>query len=183
MRLVMLGGPGSGKGTQSKELSQELGNIVISTGDVLREAIATQTPLGIQAKEYVEKGELVPDIMMIEFIKERLLRSDVENGWILEGYPRSAFQGEELDFLLEELNQDLNWAIYLKVSEETMKERSFKRGMDDDRPEIVARRIKNFNEVTVSILEYYDYKKKLLTIDAEKTPKEVKEDILKNFNK
>ncbi len=181
MRLVMLGGPGSGKGTQSKELSQVLGNTVISTGDILRESIANQTPLGIQAQEYVEKGELVPDIMMIEFIKERLIRSDVENGWILEGYPRSAFQAEELDFLLEDLNQHLDRAIYLKVSEETMKQRSFQRGKADDKPEIVDRRIKNFNEVTVSILEFYEYKKKLLTIDAEKNSQEVKEDILKNL--
>ena len=124
MRLVILGGPGAGKGTQARRLCHQLGICEISTGDVLRHAIASQTELGCQAKPYVEKGELVPDPILIEFIRQRLLQPDTAQGWLLEGYPRTAFQAEELDFLLEELEQRLDWAIYLEVSESVMMNRS-----------------------------------------------------------
>lgn len=124
MRLVILGGPGAGKGTQAQQLCQPLGISPVSTGDILREAIANQSELGHQAHFYVEKGELVPDEIMIEFMRQRLMQPDVANGWILEGYPRTAFQAEELDFLLDELEQHLDWAIYLQVPEGVMVSRS-----------------------------------------------------------
>ncbi|NEQ66129.1 MAG: AAA family ATPase, partial [Symploca sp. SIO2D2] len=112
MRLVILGGPGAGKGTQSQKLCQQQSIPLVSTGDILREAIASQSDLGLQVQPYVEKGELVPDTLLIEFMRERLLQSDTARGWLLEGYPRTAFQAEELDFLLEKLQQKLDWAIY-----------------------------------------------------------------------
>lgn len=188
VKLIMLGGPGSGKGTQSRQLSQDLNIPVIATGDILRKAIAqrhlviaNQTSLGDEAQIYLEKGELVPDIIMIEFMKERLMQSDAQEGWILEGYPRTAFQAEELDFLLEKLQQKLNWAIYLKVSEKVMIERSLKRGQVDDKPDIINRRIELFHERTIPILEYYDYRKKLLTIEADGTPQEVESEVFKQL--
>ncbi len=150
----------------------------ISTGSILREGIASGTELGKQAQPYLEKGELVPDELMIEFIKQRLLESDANKGWILEGYPRTAFQAEELDFLLKKLNQKLDWAIYLKVSESVMKERALKRGLIDDQPEIIQRRIQSFQEFTIPILEYYQYRGRLLTIDGELSPKEVTNQII-----
>ncbi len=173
VRLVMLGGPGSGKGTQSRKLAEDLNVCVIATGDILRDAIAAKTPLGCQAQEYLEKGELVPDLIMIEFMQSRLLQSDVAQGWILEGYPRTAFQAEELDFLLEDLQQDLDWAVYLQVNEKVMMERSLARGNLDDLPEIIQRRIELFHQRTIPILEYYQYKQKLLTIAAEADIEEV----------
>ena len=182
MRLVILGGTGAGKGTQSERLCSALDIRGISTGEILREAIAAQTDLGLQAKNYVEKGELVPDRLMIQFMGERLRRSDVSNGWLLEGYPRTAFQAEELDFLLDELEQRLNWAIYLKVSESVMMERSLARSRQDDTPEILARRIQMFTERTIPILEYYDRRHKLLTIDGEQPPDLVEQEILQNLN-
>ncbi|MGB7442810.1 MAG: adenylate kinase [Coleofasciculaceae cyanobacterium] len=204
MRLVILGGPGAGKGTQGQLLCRQLAIPLVSTGDILRLAIANQTELGRKAKTYVEKGELVPDSIMIEFMRERLLQPDAAKGWLLEGYPRTAFQAEELDFLLDDLGQRLNWAIYLKVSESVMLKRCLKRaqaGSDetqsnspqnqdkskststnsprsDDQPEIVERRIKLFQERTVPILEYYGYRQRLLTIDAEQAPEQVKLSVL-----
>lgn len=197
MRLVMLGGPGAGKGTQARRLCSQLNVPLVATGDILREAIASQSDLGRQAQPYVDKGELVPDPIMIEFMRQRLLQPDTARGWVLEGYPRTAFQAEELDFLLEELNQQLNWAIYLKVSESAMMHRCIQRSQtdsensprdestrearSDDRPEIVKRRIKLFYDRTVPILEYYDYRQRLLTIDGERDPEQVQQEILEKL--
>ncbi len=182
MRLVMLGGTGSGKGTQTAKLSDRLNIASISTGDILRQGIATGTDLGKQAQSYVKQGELVPDQLMIQFIRQRLLEPDVKQGWILEGYPRTAFQAEELDFLLEELQQKLDWAIYLQVSESTMMERSLKRGLSDDRVEVIQRRIYNFQENTLPILEYYRYGNRLLTIDGGESPDVVEQKITEKIN-
>jgi len=166
MRLVMLGGPGAGKSTQSHNLSKQLGLPVISMGGILRQAISSDTPLGVKAKPYVEKGELLPDPIMIEFVKQRLVQDDVDQGWILEGYPRTAFQAEELDFLLEDLRQPLDWALYLELDQSVMVERSLARSLFDDHPEAVSTRIAKFHESTVPLLEYYTAKKRLLTIDG-----------------
>ena len=182
MRLVMLGGTGSGKGTQTAKLGDRLNIASISTGDILRQGMATGTDLGKQAQSYVKQGELVPDQLMIQFIKQRLLEPDVKQGWILEGYPRTSFQAEELDFLLEELQQKLDWAIYLQVSEATMMKRSLNRGLSDDRVEVIQRRIYNFQENTVPILEYYRYSNRLLTIDGEKSPDVVEQKITEKIN-
>lgn len=181
IRLVMLGGPGSGKGTQAHKIAQDLKIPVISTGDILKKAIADNTPLGNEAQEYLHKGDLVPDEIMIKFMKERLMQPDTEAGWILEGYPRTAFQAEELDFLLDELEKKLDWAIYLKVDEKVMIERSLKRNQVDDKPEIINRRIESFHKETVPILDYYSFKKKLLTIEAEGTIQEVENKVLSHF--
>ncbi|MGK7873584.1 MAG: adenylate kinase family protein [Xenococcaceae cyanobacterium] len=182
MRLVILGGTGAGKGTQSQRLCDRLKIPGISTGEVLRDAIASQTPLGCQAQAYLERGELVPDELMIQFMRQRLLQPDVSNGWLMEGYPRTAFQAEELDFLLDELEQRLDWAIYLQVSESVMIERSLARSLIDDEPEIIRRRIQMFQERTIPILEYYDLRQRLLTIQADQPPDLVEQEILAQLN-
>ncbi len=195
MRLVILGGPGAGKGTQARLLCSQLSISEISTSDILRHAIASQTDLGRQAQVYVEKGELVPDPILIEFMRERLLQPDAAKGrgWLLEGYPRTAFQAEELDFLLEELEQQLDWAIYLQVPESVMMSRSIARSRSskgiaftgevrpDDHPEIVQRRIDLFHERTIPILEYYGYRQRLLTINGDQSPEQVQQDILQKL--
>ncbi|MEB3178581.1 MAG: nucleoside monophosphate kinase [Nostocaceae cyanobacterium] len=190
MRLVILGGSGSGKSTQAQRLCSHLDIPRSSTGEILRQAIAAQTELGKQAQPYVAKGELVPDEMMIEFIKERLLQPDVVGGWLLEGYPRTAFQAEELDFLLDELQPQLDWAIYLQVSEAVMMSRSVARSalraaaklsLPDDAPQIVQRRIDLFHKRTVPILEYYGYRERLLTINAEPSEQQVQQEILEKL--
>ena len=195
MRLVILGGPGAGKGTQARQLCSQLSISEISTSDILRQAIASQTDLGRQAQVYVEKGELVPDPILIEFMRERLLQPDAAKGrgWLLEGYPRTAFQAEELDFLLEELEQQLDWAIYLQVPESVMMSRSIARSRTskglaftgevrpDDHPEIVQRRLNLFHERTIPILEYYGYRHRLLTINGDQLPEQVQQDILQKL--
>ena len=182
MRLIILGGPGAGKGTQAQRLCEHLEIPLISIGDLLREAIATQTKLGEVAQFYVEKGELVPDETIIEFVRQRLLESDVINGWLIDGYPRTAFQAEELDFLLDELQQKLDVAIYLNVSQDILISRCIDRSRPDDGPEIVQRRIELFYERTIPILEYYEYRQKLLTINGEQPIIQVQQQILQQLN-
>jgi adenylate kinase len=179
VRLVILGGPGSGKGTQGKQLCNGLGIPWISTGDIFRVAIAQGSELGIKAAPYVEHGELVPDPIAIELIRERLIQSDTENGWLLDGYPRTAFQAEELDFLLDNLRKRLNWAIWLDVPEPILIDRSLGRSRQDDLPDIIRRRIELFHERTIPMMEYYEPRGRLLKIDGNQPPEAVHEDILK----
>jgi len=182
VRLVILGGPGAGKGTQAELLCSNLSIPLLAVGDILREAIADDTDLGKLAVSYVEKGELVPDATMIQFFRRRLLLWDVFNGWVLEGYPRTAFQAEELDFLLSDLAQQLDWAIWLKVPTEVLLSRSIQRARSDDSPEILQRRLDLYHERTIPILDYYEYRNKLLTIDGDRSPEQVQQDILKIVN-
>lgn len=179
MRLVILGGPGAGKGTQAEKLCSKVSIPLLAVGDILRAEIAGETDLGKLAVSYVEKGELVPDEILIRFIGRRLLLWDVFNGWVLEGYPRTAFQAEELDFLLDDLAQELDWAIWLKVPIEVLLSRSIERDRSDDHPEILQRRLDLFHERTIPLLEYYEYRDKLLTIDGDQSPQQVQQDILK----
>ena len=123
MRLVFLGAPGAGKGTQAKMLVDQLKIPQISTGDMLRKAVADGTPLGKEAKSYMEKGELVPDSVVIGLIKERLQESDTENGFILDGFPRNVSQAKELDRLLGDLGKPLDVALVLDVPFEDLMKR------------------------------------------------------------
>ena len=182
MRLIILGGAGAGKRTQAQRLSSHLSIPWISTGDILRDAIITGTKLGKQAQAFVEKGELVPDEIMIEFMRQRLLLSDVAKGWVIDGYPRTAFQAEELDFLLTDLGQQLNWAIWLDVPESVLEFRCLKRGLSDDQLEIIQRRIQLFQERTIPILDYYGYRERLLLIDGVQTPEQVQQSILRKIS-
>ena len=177
MRLVILGGPGAGKSTQGQRLCDRLQIPLISMGATLREAIATQTPLGKECQFYVEKGELVPDRILIAFIRHRLLQPDISSGWLLEGYPRTAFQAEELDFLLDELNQRLTQAIFLKVSPSVMMERRLQMSEIDDRAELIQRRIDLFQTRTLPILDYYGLRQRLLTVDGDRDPEQIFADL------
>ncbi len=177
MRLLILGGAGAGKSTQAHLLCTHLQIPLISVGEILRQAIAQNSPLGKQAQAYVEQGELIPDQIMITFIQQRLLQADVRAGWLLEGYPRTAFQAEELDFLLEELHQQLNWAIYLKVPDSVMVSRSLARSLPDDQPDILERRLQLFQERTLPILEYYGWHDRLLTINGDQPQEAVQQEI------
>lgn len=186
MKFVILGGSGSGKSTQAERLCRHFEIPLISTGEILREAIAhnsqkkiaSVSSLGRHVQPYVEKGELVPDEIMIEFIRTRLNESDINSGWVLEGYPCTAFQSEELDFLLDNLEQKLDWAIYLQVPEAVMVGRYSERSLLDDQPEIIQRRIELFYDRTIPILEYYDRRRRLLTINGDQSPEMVEQNIL-----
>ena len=178
MKFVILGGSGSGKSTQAQNLSRHFNVPIISTGEILRQAISRLDELGQNARYAISTGELVSDELIIDLIRNHLLQPDFKEGWVLEGYPRTAFQAEELDFLLDDLGQKLNWAIYLQASEAVMVNRSRARSQPDDRPEIVQRRVELFYDRTVPILEYYDRRHRLLTIDGNQSPEAVEENII-----
>jgi len=123
MRIVLLGAPGSGKGTQAKRLVEKYGIPQISTGDLLRAAVAEGTPLGMQAKAAMDAGELVSDQLVLGMIRERLSKPDTHKGFILDGFPRNIAQAEALDQLLQELQQPLQKAVHIKVSYESLMQR------------------------------------------------------------
>ncbi|MFA5094346.1 MAG: adenylate kinase [Candidatus Omnitrophota bacterium] len=123
MKLVLLGPPGAGKGTQAKVLSKEYGIPHISTGDILRESVKAQTPIGLKAKGYMEKGELVPDDIVIEMVAQRVAKEDCKNGFMLDGFPRTAAQARSLDSMLGQLNRPIDLVLYFKTSQETIIQR------------------------------------------------------------
>jgi adenylate kinase len=117
MNIIFLGPPGSGKGTQAKLLCNKYEIPHISTGDMLRDAVKNKTPLGIKAKEYMKKGALVPDDIIVEIVKERIAEKDCKNGFILDGFPRNLYQGEVLDSYLAEVNLNIDYVLYIEVDE------------------------------------------------------------------
>lgn len=181
VKLIILGGPGAGKGTQAVRLSKTLGIPRISTGDILREAIAAGTELGKQVRAQVEQGELVPDPAMIQLIRERLLQADVAQGWLLEGYPRTAFQAEELDFLLDDLEQHLDQAIWLEVSDSMLMSRSLGRGRVDDTEYTIQRRMALFAERTTPLTDYYEFRDRLLRVNGEQAIAAVEQEIVQRL--
>lgn len=117
MRLVFLGPPGVGKGTQARRLAEEYNWPQIATGDILREAVAQETPLGLRAKEYMERGDLVPDEIVVGIVKERLAEPDAQNGFILDGFPRTVNQAQELEAELSSFGSGIDAVVFFKVSE------------------------------------------------------------------
>ncbi|AFY74921.1 adenylate kinase-like kinase [Synechococcus sp. PCC 7502] len=165
-RLIILGASGSGRTTQAQILKNLLDSDHISTGQLLKQAIASSSDLGESVRQYVELGEYAPDDTMINLIKSLFSQTNYPPAWILEGYPRTAFQAEELDFFLAELDQPIDLVFYLDAPVSVLTERLVKDQDQDLSPEVISRQIELFHTRTTPLLEYYDYKKKLLTIDA-----------------
>ena len=189
IRLILLGGSGAGKGTQAARLAKRFSLPTLSTGDLMRDAMASEAAasaelaeLADQARPYVERGELVPDSLMINFIRQRLQQPDMGQGWILEGYPRTAFQAEELDFLLEEVGQTLNQAVWLEVPRDELVQRSLARSRSDDALETVQRRIDNLESFTKPLQDYYGYKKRLLVVDGSQPADSVEQQIVEQLS-
>lgn len=177
-RLIFLGAPGAGKGTQAKMLAESKGIPHISTGDILRAAVKNQTPLGVKAKEFMDAGELVPDSLVIDLIRERLQESDAQPGWILDGFPRNVPQAGFLDELLTELGQGVDNAVNLDVPDEVVVDRLVKRGAaegrSDDNEATIRRRLEVYREQTAPLIAYYEGKGKLKTIDGNQALDQVK---------
>ncbi|MEL7314768.1 MAG: nucleoside monophosphate kinase, partial [Cyanobacteria bacterium J06559_3] len=142
-----------------------------------RQAVAAQTPLGQKVQPTLERGELVDDTTMIELMCDRLQQPDASDGWLLDGYPRTAFQAEELDFLLDEIGQKVDWAIWLDVPKEILMARSLQRLRVDDNPEAVQRRIELLYERTIPILDYYGHRQRLRKINGNQSPDVVEAEI------
>lgn len=159
MRLVFLGPPGSGKGTQAKQLAERLGVPAISTGDILREAVRQGSPLGGRAKAVMDAGELVPDDVMVELIRERIAAPDARGGFLLDGFPRTVEQARALERLLEGNGAALDAVINLSAPEEVLVGRLLLRasseGRSDDRPETVAERLRVYRAKTEPLVSHY----------------------------
>ncbi len=159
MRIVLLGAPGSGKGTQAALMEERLGMPHISTGVLLRNAAKRGTALGLQAKSIIDQGELVPDNIMSDMIEERLGREDVANGFILDGYPRNLAQAQSLDEMLGRLGQPADIAIQIDVDPEQIIKRLAGRaeqeGRADDSEDIVRNRMRIYHEKTAPVIDYY----------------------------
>nr|WP_211321827.1 adenylate kinase [Thermovibrio guaymasensis] len=156
MKVVFLGPPGAGKGTQAVRIAEKYNVPHISTGDILRAAVKEGTELGQLAKSYMDRGELVPDEVIIGIIRERLSQPDIrERGFILDGFPRTLKQAEALDQLLSELNMPLDRVIYLNVDDEEIVKRLLARGRADDTEEVIRNRLKVYREQTAPLIDYY----------------------------
>lgn len=170
MRIVLLGPPGSGKGTQAALLSQRLGVAHISTGALLRAAVKAGTGLGLKASEYMDAGELVPDELMLGLIEERLGEDDVEPGFILDGYPRNLAQAESLDAVLERIGQPAQLALEVTVNEDEIVRRLASRareeGRSDDTEEVVRNRLRVYAEQTAPVAGHYRERGLLKSVDG-----------------
>ncbi|WP_049621615.1 adenylate kinase [Frateuria defendens] len=170
MRLVLLGAPGSGKGTQAARLKADLGVPHISTGDMLRAAVAAGTPLGLKAKAVMDAGQLVSDDLLLGMLEERLAQADAKAGFILDGYPRNLAQADALDHLLAKIGQPLDAVVKLEVPSEAIIGRTELRfkaeGRVDDNPETVRKRLGIYAEQTAPVADFYAKRGKLQVVDG-----------------
>ncbi len=182
MRIVLLGAPGSGKGTQATLMVERLGLPHISTGALLRNAAKRGTDLGLKAKSIIDKGELVPDEIMSDMIEERLGHDDLANGFILDGYPRNLDQAKSLDDMLERLGQAADHAIQIDVDPEQIIKRLAGRakqeGRADDDEEVVRNRMRVYHEKTAPVIDYYAGRGLLTHVLGDGTVEDVLERIL-----
>jgi adenylate kinase len=170
MRLVLLGAPGSGKGTQAARLKEHLQVPHISTGDLLRAEVAAGSKLGLAAKEVMARGELVSDAILLGMLEDRVSRPDTANGFILDGYPRNLAQADALDTLLTRIGQPMDYAVQLEVPTELLVERIAGRaaaeGRADDNPESVRKRLEVYNSQTAPVIEFYRQHGQLTVVDG-----------------
>ena len=205
MNIILFGAPGAGKGTQAKELIKKYGIPQISTGDILRTAIANQTPLGLEAKKLMDQGKLVSDEIVNGLVEARLQESDCENGFILDGFPRTVIQAESLDRIMEKIGKEIDKVIALNVNDEEIIERITGRRVSrktgkiyhikynppidekeedleqraDDNEETVKKRLAVYNEQTAPVLEKKKKKGKVFEVDGTRGLEKITEDIVK----
>jgi len=187
MRLILLGPPGSGKGTQAQRLVERHGIVQLSTGEMLRAAVAAGTPVGLQAKDIMAAGGLVSDEIVVSIISDRIDQPDARNGFILDGFPRTVPQAEALDELLKHKHMKLDAVIELRVNESALLARVEKRAEEtrtrgeevrlDDTPEVLTKRLAAYRSQTEPLIHYYSERRKLLTVDGMMTIEEVTREI------
>ena len=204
MNIVLLGAPGAGKGTQGQKLVEEYGIAHISTGDLLRAAVKAQSELGKKAKEYMDAGQLVPDQLVIDLVKERLAQPDAQKGFMLDGFPRNIAQAETLDGELKDMGVELDAALLVDVPFDVIVERLSSRRTcracgytapagtdtcprcggemyqrDDDKPETISKRLDTYQSQTQSLIDYYKGHGILKAVDGNRAVDEVYVDVKK----
>jgi adenylate kinase len=187
MRLILLGPPGAGKGTQAQRLVHRHGIIQLSTGEMLRAAVAAQTPVGLKAKDVMAGGGLVPDEIVIGIISDRLDQPDAAKGFILDGFPRTVPQAQALDELLKRKHIRLDAVVELRVNESALLQRVETRVAEmrargevvriDDTPEVLSKRLASYRSLTEPLIHYYSERRKLLTVDGMMTIEHVTREI------
>jgi adenylate kinase len=207
MKLIFLGPPGAGKGTQGQKLVEEFGIAHISTGDLLRAAVKAQSELGKQAKAYMDAGQLVPDQLVIDLVKERLAQPDAQKGFMLDGFPRNIAQAETLDGELKDMGVELDAALLVDVPFEVIVERLSSRRTcracgytagadvtvcprcggemyqrDDDKPETINKRLDTYQNQTQPLIDYYESHGILKAVDGNRPVDEVYVDVKKVLN-
>lgn len=167
MRIVFIGAPGAGKGTQAQRLTRRLALPHLSTGEILRDAVTRKTSIGKVASQYLDKGELVPDSVVLQLVGERIGAADCDHGCLFDGFPRTLAQAEALDELLSESGTPLDVVLELAVRRELLLERLLARGRSDDVESTIRQRLAAYELQTLPLLEYYRKKGLLRTVDGE----------------
>jgi adenylate kinase len=173
MRIIFVGPPGSGKGTQAARLAAHAKVLHLSTGEMLRDAVAQRTPEGLAAGKYMDRGDLVPDEIILAMVGRRLGQPDCAVGCLLDGFPRTLPQAEALDHLLAAQKLPLAGVLELHVDEEELVQRMIHRGRADDRPEVIRQRLETYRQQTAPLLNYYRQQGRLHTIDGTGDPDEI----------
>jgi adenylate kinase len=169
-KMLIIGPPGSGKGTQASRISERLGIVAISTGDIFRANVKEETPLGIEAKKYIDKGDFVPDSVTNNMVRDRLKQDDVEPGFLLDGYPRTTAQVEELDSILADGEESLDVVLQLTADDEELVKRLLSRaeleGRADDNEAVIRHRLDLYHEQTEAVVSRYAERGILTKVDG-----------------
>jgi adenylate kinase len=184
MRLLLIGAPGAGKGTQAGLLAARYGIAHISSGDLLREHVRDQTSLGQRVKSYVDKGDLVPDGLMMDMLRKPVVAAARSGGYVLDGFPRTVEQAEASYAVVKELGVEVQAAVHLDVPREELVRRLLARGRgSDDSEEVIEHRLQVYLEMTVPLLEYYAGREWMFIVDGTLPADEVHEDIVHRIQK
>ncbi len=184
MRLLLIGAPGAGKGTQAERLSKQFGIAHISSGDLLRQHVKDETALGLTIKSYVDAGDLVPDAVVMDMLRKPVVAAAEAGGYVLDGFPRTVDQAKAAFETARELGVEVQAAVHLDVPDEELIRRLLARGRgSDDTEEVIAHRLQVFREMTIPLLDYYAGREWMFTVDGARTPDEVHEDIVGRLQK
>ncbi len=176
-RLIFLGPPGAGKGTQAALLAKDCEVPHISTGDILRLAVAAGSELGKQADQYMSAGELVPDDLILDLIQERLGQDDAQKGWLLDGFPRNVPQAEFLQKLLDQIEQPVDFVVNLDVEDDVIVARLLQRGRKDDEESVIINRLEVYRQQTEPLIDFYRSRQQLVSVDGNQTMEVVHADL------